>query len=85
MVIVQYDNYTNAIVPVSTRFTWKQEFFVITANRFELSDCRKPPSYVPYKGTYVPYNGTFSAPDQGPTLDVWGQHSVLLMLDKSRT
>ncbi len=32
--------------------------------------CRKPPSYVPYKGTYVPYDGTFGAPDQGQTLDV---------------
>ncbi len=33
--------------------------------------CRKLPSYVPYKGTYVPYDGTFGAPDQGQTLDVW--------------
>jgi hypothetical protein len=32
--------------------------------------CRKPPSYVPYKGTYVPYDGTFGTPDQGQTLDV---------------
>jgi hypothetical protein len=32
--------------------------------------CRKPPSYVPYKGTYVPYASTFGAPDQGQTLDV---------------
>ncbi len=31
--------------------------------------CRKPPSYVPYKGTYVLYDGTFGAPDQGQTLD----------------
>jgi hypothetical protein len=31
--------------------------------------CRKPPSYVPYKGTYVPYDGTFG-PDQGQMLDV---------------
>jgi hypothetical protein len=27
--------------------------------------CRRPPRYVPYKGTYVPYDGTFGAPDQG--------------------
>jgi hypothetical protein len=32
--------------------------------------CRKPPSYVPYKGTYVPYDGTFGMPDQGQMLDV---------------
>jgi hypothetical protein len=32
--------------------------------------CRKPPRYVPYKGTYVPYDGTFGIPDQGQTLDV---------------
>jgi hypothetical protein len=32
--------------------------------------CRKPPRYVPYKGTYVPYDGTYGAPDQGQTLDV---------------
>jgi hypothetical protein len=32
--------------------------------------CRKPPSYVLYKGTYVPYDGTFGAPDQGQMLDV---------------
>ncbi len=38
MVIVQYDNCINAIVLVSTRFTWKQEFVVVTANRFELSE-----------------------------------------------
>ncbi len=25
--------------------------------------CRKPPSYVLYKGTYVPYDGTFGTPD----------------------
>jgi hypothetical protein len=35
-----------------------------------LSNCRKPPRYVPYKGTYVPYDGTFGAPDQGQMLDV---------------
>ncbi len=35
-----------------------------------MDGCRKPPSYVPYKGTYVPYDGTFGAPDQGQTLDV---------------
>jgi hypothetical protein len=33
-------------------------------------DCRKPPRYVPYKGTYVPYGGTFGTSDQGQTLDV---------------
>ena len=38
----------------------------------KLNRCCKPPSYVPYKGTYVPYDGTFGAPDQGQTLDVWG-------------
>ncbi len=32
--------------------------------------CRKPPRYVPYKGTYVPYDGTFGASDQGQTIDV---------------
>ncbi len=32
--------------------------------------CRKPPRYVPYKGTYVPYDGTYGVPDQGQTLDV---------------
>jgi hypothetical protein len=32
--------------------------------------CRRPPRYVPYKGTYVPYNGTFGVPDQGQMLDV---------------
>jgi hypothetical protein len=32
--------------------------------------CRKPPRYVPYKGTYVPYDGTFGTPDQGQMLDV---------------
>jgi hypothetical protein len=32
--------------------------------------CRRPPRYVPYKGTFVPYDGTFSASDQGQTLDV---------------
>jgi hypothetical protein len=34
------------------------------------SVCRKPPRYVPYKGTYVPYNGTYGASDQGQMLDV---------------
>jgi hypothetical protein len=33
--------------------------------------CRKPPSYVPDKGTYVPYDGTFGMPDQVQRLDVW--------------
>ncbi len=32
--------------------------------------CRKPPRYVPCKGTYVPYDGTYGTPDQGQTLDV---------------
>jgi hypothetical protein len=32
--------------------------------------CRRPPRYVPYKGTYVPYDGTYGAPDQGQMLDV---------------
>ena len=32
--------------------------------------CRKPPRYVPYKGTYVPYDGTYGTPDHGQTLDV---------------
>ncbi len=32
--------------------------------------CRKPPSYVLYKGTYVAYDGTFGMPDQDQTLDV---------------
>ena len=32
--------------------------------------CRKPPSYVPYKGTYILCDGTFGAPDQGQMLDV---------------
>ncbi len=41
-------------------------------NWFQVISCRKPPSYVLYKGTYVPYDGTFGAPDQGQTLDVWG-------------
>ncbi len=27
--------------------------------------CRKPPRYVPCKGTYVPYNSTYGASDQG--------------------
>ncbi len=36
-----------------------------------ISTCRKPPSYVPYKGTYVPYEGTFGMPDQGQMLDMW--------------
>ncbi len=40
--------------------------------------CRKPPRYVPYKGTYVPYDGTYGVPDQGQTLDVQeGQTAVL--------
>ncbi len=38
------------------------------------SVCRRPPRYVPYKGTYVPYDGTYGAPDQGQTLDVQGRH-----------
>ena len=38
MIVVQYDDCINEIVLVSTRFTWKQEFFVITANWFELSE-----------------------------------------------
>ncbi len=33
-------------------------------------ECRKPPRYVPYKGTYVPYDGTYGAPDQGQMLEV---------------
>ncbi len=36
----------------------------------DLSLCRKPPRYVPYKYTYVPYNGTFDTSDQGQMLDV---------------
>ncbi len=32
--------------------------------------CRRPPRYVPYKGTYVPYDGTYGTPDQGQMLDV---------------
>ncbi len=39
-----------------------------------LHKCRRPPRYVPYKGTYVPYDGTYGAPDQGQMLDVWGRH-----------
>ena len=39
-----------------------------------LCSCRRPPRYVPYKGTYVPYDGTYGAPDQGQMLDVWGWH-----------
>ncbi len=35
-----------------------------------ITTCRKPPRYVPYKGTYIPYDGTFGTPDQGQTLDV---------------
>jgi hypothetical protein len=37
---------------------------------FKFSICRKPPRYVPYKGTFVPYDGTYGTPDQGQTLDV---------------
>ncbi len=40
----------------------------------KISSCRKPPRYVPYKGTYVPNDGTYGASDQGQTLDVWGWH-----------
>ncbi len=36
----------------------------------ESKGCRKPPRYVPYKGTYVLYDGTYGVPDQGQTLDV---------------
>ncbi len=32
--------------------------------------CRKPPRYVPYKGTYVLYDGIYGASDQGQMLDV---------------
>ncbi len=32
--------------------------------------CRRPPRYVPYKGTFVPYDGTYGVADQGQTLDV---------------
>ncbi len=46
--------------------------YMLQNSYYRFSMCRKPPSYVPYKGTYVPYNGTFGAPDQGQTLDVWG-------------
>jgi hypothetical protein len=34
------------------------------------TQCRKPPRYVPYKGTYVLYDGTYGASDQGQMLDV---------------
>ncbi len=37
---------------------------------FGVTNCRMPPSYVPYKGTYVLYKGTFGEPDQGQMLDV---------------
>ena len=37
---------------------------------WKASVCRKPPSYVPYKGTYEPYDGTFGALEQGQRLDV---------------
>jgi hypothetical protein len=37
---------------------------------FAITICRRPPRYVPYKGTFVLYNGTYGAPDQGQTLDV---------------
>ncbi len=30
-----------------------------------LWNCRKPPRYLPYKGTYVPYDGTYNTSDQG--------------------
>jgi hypothetical protein len=39
-------------------------------NLANLRGCRKPPRYVPYKGTYVPYNGTYGTSDQGQMLDV---------------
>ncbi len=53
-------------------FTYKV-FFLIEPRWFfiRVGECRKPPSYVPYKDTYVPYIGTFGAPDQGQMLDVW--------------
>jgi hypothetical protein len=43
---------------------------------FKSANCRKPPRYIPYKGTYVPYDGTYGASDQGQTLDVWGSQTA---------
>jgi hypothetical protein len=47
--------------------------------------CRKPPRYVPYKGTYVPYNGTYGAPDQGQILDVQEGQTAKSALRDDRT
>ncbi len=44
---------------------WAESFLLVTF-------CRKPPRYVPYKGTYVQYDGTYGASDQGQMLDMWG-------------
>ena len=41
-----------------------------TARISVIANYRKPPRYVPYKGTYVPHDGTFGTPEQGQTLDV---------------
>ncbi len=46
-------------------------------SKLSVTVCRKPPSYVPYKGTYVPYDGTFGMPDQGQTLDVWESQTTM--------
>jgi hypothetical protein len=49
----------------------KLDMLLATGRHEPVSDCHKPPRYVPYKCTYVPYDGTFGASDQGQTLDVW--------------
>ncbi len=73
----EYLKYHQLIRDPKYKETWSQstanEFGRLTqgvGGRFKGTNCRKLPSYVPYKGTYVPYDGTFGAPDQGQTLDV---------------
>ncbi len=70
------------IAKISYQITWPMTYLwymvyqrafnhVKTPKTRVLAYCRRPPRYVPYKGTFVPYDGTYGAPDQGQTLDVW--------------
>jgi hypothetical protein len=49
---------------------------LLKSQTMALIACRKPPRYVPYKGTYVPYDGTYGASDQGQMLDARGSQTA---------
>ncbi len=57
------------LVLAGNRF-WFYILMYLEYNTVVVLCCRKPPRYVPYKGTYVTYDGTYGTSDLGQMLDV---------------